>query len=227
MPRTVEHSDPVSLDALDEFLMSDRVPENSMGLSDLDGFLTAIAIGPELIMPSEWLPVVWGGEEPAFDDLDEAQTILSLVMARYNEIIAGLQAGGDDWAPVFWGTPDGNVIVTDWAAGFLDAVRLRPDAWMPLFDDPDAGVAMMPILLAGSDGFAEEMGIGRDEEEQLLRQAADDIPLSVVGIDMFWKERRGAGVLSRSGPRRSSKVGRNEPCPCGSGRKYKRCCGAN
>lgn len=27
--------------------------------------------------------------------------------------------------------------------------------------------------------------------------------------------------------RESRKVGRNEPCPCGSGKKYKKCCGAN
>jgi SWIM/SEC-C metal-binding protein len=26
---------------------------------------------------------------------------------------------------------------------------------------------------------------------------------------------------------RSEKIGRNDPCPCGSGRKYKKCCGAN
>lgn len=26
---------------------------------------------------------------------------------------------------------------------------------------------------------------------------------------------------------KSEKVGRNEPCPCGSGKKYKKCCGAN
>ncbi|MEI2770271.1 MAG: SEC-C metal-binding domain-containing protein [Candidatus Competibacter sp.] len=25
----------------------------------------------------------------------------------------------------------------------------------------------------------------------------------------------------------NSKVGRNQPCPCGSGRKYKHCCGTN
>ena len=37
-----------------------------MGLSDLDGFLTGIAIGPELILPSEWLPVIWGGDSPKF-----------------------------------------------------------------------------------------------------------------------------------------------------------------
>ena len=38
-----------------------------MLLSDLDGFLTGIAIGPEVVMPSEWLPQVWGGDEPVFE----------------------------------------------------------------------------------------------------------------------------------------------------------------
>jgi uncharacterized protein len=41
------------LDALDDYLMSDLAPDNSMGLSDLDGFLTGIVVGPELILPSE------------------------------------------------------------------------------------------------------------------------------------------------------------------------------
>ncbi|TFH13897.1 MAG: hypothetical protein E4H02_10920, partial [Lentisphaerales bacterium] len=25
--------------------------------------------------------------------------------------------------------------------------------------------------------------------------------------------------------RQSAKIGRNDPCPCGSGKKYKKCCG--
>ena len=58
----------VALDALGAFLSSDQSPPESMMLSDLDGFLTAIAIGPELIMPSEWLPVIWGDDEPVFTD---------------------------------------------------------------------------------------------------------------------------------------------------------------
>jgi len=35
------------------------------------------------------------------------------------------------------------------------------------------------------------------------------------------------GVIDpKSPPRRTTKVGRNDPCPCGSGKKYKKCCGA-
>ena len=57
----------IDLDTLDDYLVSDHAPHDSMGLSDLDGFLTGIAVGPELILPSEWLPVIWGGDEPVFD----------------------------------------------------------------------------------------------------------------------------------------------------------------
>ena len=57
----------IDLDILDDYLISNHAPDNSMGLSDLDGFLTGIAVGPELILPSEWLSVIWGGDEPVFD----------------------------------------------------------------------------------------------------------------------------------------------------------------
>ena len=78
------------LEALDEFLLSDRAPPDSMGLSDLDGFLTGLVTGPETIMPSEWLPVIWGGEGPAFGSIEEAQAVLGAIMGRHNEIARGL-----------------------------------------------------------------------------------------------------------------------------------------
>ena len=131
MPDPIRLAGPVDLDALDAFLLSERAPEDGMGLSDLDGFLAGIVVGPELILPSEWLPVVWGGAEPAFEGAEEARSVLGTIMGRYNEIVRALDAAPGDLDPVFWEGPDGRPILTDWAAGFLDAVALRPSAWAP------------------------------------------------------------------------------------------------
>src|SRR3954469_18284136 len=87
MSETLFPAGPVDLEALDRFLISDASPEDCMQISDLDGYLTGIAIGPELVMPSEWLPVVWGGEEPVFDDAEQARTVIGTIMSRYNEIL--------------------------------------------------------------------------------------------------------------------------------------------
>ena len=99
MSETPPPADPVDLEALDRFLMSDASPEDCMQLSDLDGFLTGIAIGPEPVPPSEWLPVVWGGEEPVFDDAEQARTVIGLIMTRYSEVLRVLDTDPGAYAP--------------------------------------------------------------------------------------------------------------------------------
>ena len=103
MPEPNPHAaGPVDLDALDAFLLSDRAPEECMGLSDLDGFLAGIAAGPELVTPGDGLPVVWGGAEPAFESVDEARSVLGTIMGRHNEIVRALDAAPADFDPAFW-----------------------------------------------------------------------------------------------------------------------------
>jgi uncharacterized protein len=104
---------PIDLDELDDYLMSDHAPDDSMGVSDLDGFLTGIVVGPELILPSDWLPVIWGGEEPVFHTEDEMRTILGTIMGRYNEIVACLDTNADDFDPILLEGPEGMVIASD------------------------------------------------------------------------------------------------------------------
>jgi uncharacterized protein len=176
-----------------------------MGLSDLDGFLTGIAVGPELILPSEWLPVIWGGEEPEFETEDEMRTVLGTIMGRYNEIVACLDTDPDDFDPVFLEGPEGEVIATDWAGGFLDAVALRATAWEPLITRR-SGVMMMPFLLLNNDA---ELSIGSDgavNEDRFLAEVPDIIPACVVGIHAFWrnyqKPTHGRGRSRSGGGRR-------------------------
>jgi uncharacterized protein len=183
----------VDLEALGAFLLSDGAPINSMGLSDLDGFLTGVVIGPEMILPSEWMPFIWGGDEPEFADIDEAQTVLGTIMGRYNEIIAKLRADSDAFDPIFLIGRDDQVIVTDWAAGFLDAVKLRVKAWEPLIGHPEARVLMMPLLVLGAEDDEHPPFGARplpaDKVEELLVKGAEIIPACVIGIHTFWQSR--------------------------------------
>ena len=163
-----------------------------MGLSDLDGFLTGLAIGPEQIMPSEWLPLVWGGDEPEFVTLDEANAILGAIMTRYNEIIACFDTDPENFDPVFLESIEGNVIVTDWAAGFMDAVILRSKAWAPILEDEKGRALMLPLLVLGSDDeqpLFDAAPLPEDEAEKLLEKGADILMKVIPAIHEFWQER--------------------------------------
>ena len=125
MADPISQSGPIDLDALDDYLMSDHAPDDSMGLSDLDGFLTGIAVGPELILPSEWLPVIWGRDEPEFKSEEEMRTVLWTIMGRYNQIVACFNGDPEEFDPIFWEGPEGEIIASDWAGGFLDVEYLQ------------------------------------------------------------------------------------------------------
>jgi len=221
----IDLSAEADLDLLEEFLMSDRAPEDCMQLSDLDGFLVGIAVGPDLIGPSEFLPVVWGDGEPDFSGVDEARAVLGAIMCRYNDILRCLSDRSQDYAPIILQGPNGEIVASDWAIGFMDAVRLRKQSWDSLFRDQHGSMALLPILLlASSEDMVPPEIAAAVKEKDFLKDAHDYIPACVIAIDDFWRKRRRRTPLV---PRHAEKTGRNDPCPCGSGRKYKKCCGAN
>jgi uncharacterized protein len=86
MEEKITQTGSIDLDTLEDYLLSGRSPKDCMALSDLDGFLTGIVVGPELVMPAEWLPVIWGGVEPEFESEADRQTVFDAIMGRYNEI---------------------------------------------------------------------------------------------------------------------------------------------
>jgi uncharacterized protein len=184
---------PVDLDALNEYLLSDRSPPECMDVSQLDGFLAGVIIGPEMVMPSEFLPVVWGGDQPDFADAAEAEAILRSILGRYNEIAESLAAMPPNYAPVFWEDRDGNSITEDWAVGFMQAVALRPDAWEPALFDDETAMLLIPIgIIAGLSEPEIGLNDARLSDEfldELMERAADLLPGCVHGLRAFWMDR--------------------------------------
>jgi uncharacterized protein len=183
---------PEMIEELDEFLLSDGAPPDSMGISDLDGLLTGIVVGPELIMPSEWIPVIWQGGEPTFADAQQAERIMSIIMARYNEIIRELDSEPDEFRPILWQASDGRYLAADWCEGFMDAVELRVDAWQPLLEADAMIIAPIMAHLHDSDG--EPLLDGTPEElDEIRKDCTEILPHTVQGIHDFWKLRRSPG----------------------------------
>ncbi|HVH36785.1 MAG TPA: UPF0149 family protein, partial [Tahibacter sp.] len=127
------------------------VERDGMSFEMLDGYLTAVLSGPETIMPSEWLPQVWSGDEDGGDESDaeagvfedeaEASRILDLVMRHYNRIAGVLAQGGADFEPWIgeFELEDGEVAAygQEWALGYLRGVGLREEDWDELLSDAD------------------------------------------------------------------------------------------
>ena len=102
-----------------------------MNLEQLDGFFTALICCPDMVMPSEYLHEIWGGEmadEEAFADQQALQDFLDLVMRHWNSITQTLQSGGA-FLPVLLQDEHGVAHANDWAKGFMRGVAWRGVAW--------------------------------------------------------------------------------------------------
>jgi yecA family protein len=108
-------------------------------------------------------------------DKVEMRTVIGTIMRRYDEIAACLSSDRDDFEPIFWEGPEGEVIASDWAGGFLDAVALRPQAWKPLIEDHRAGILMAPLFLLNGD--MEITDDAADENDVVGRGRRDDYDL--------------------------------------------------
>jgi uncharacterized protein len=205
----------------------------AMNLEQLDGFLAALVCSPEEVTQTEWLREALGFDAMKDDQLasePSTRTLLAL-LSRHRDFIAHTLRSGDVFTPLLIADESGEYPANDWAIGFLRGMWLRREAWAELLDDEDHGGSLVPIFaLAHEHDPDPEMRpykepITAEVRERLIIGAA----AGVMNIYRYFRERpaeeafslRDASPFQRFAP----KVGRNEPCPCGSGKKYKMCCG--
>ena len=220
---------------LDDVLLSDDLSEECMLAVTLEGFLTAIAIGPVTVTPEQWLPRVFGGNpEDLMQEISSMKTfnrVVSLVMRLYNSVIMVFEIVPDKFSPTCYiREVEGKTytIVDEWCSRFLQGIALTGDAWQPLLEETP-GILRPFQLFATREGWAE-LDAAQDEAA-MHAEWSGKIEPTVHAIHAYWLPfREGAGkTVASSHPKRSaerSKVGRNAPCPCGSGKKYKHCCGS-
>jgi uncharacterized protein len=207
--------------------------EEAMSLEMLDGFLAALVCGPETVLPSDYIPEVLGGEmsdEVAFDSEDEVKDFFDLLMCHWNHI-AGTLHSGEVYVPLLLGDENGIAHGNDWAHGFYHGTRMRHEAWRELFNDEEHVGALVPILALHYE-HDEDPELRPYQEPVSEERRLDLLGGAAAGLkhiyQYFAPHRRGearAARASKTFRRETPKPGRNDPCSCGSGRKYKHCCG--
>ncbi len=227
----------MSFPILRAFLEDPARPDGTLSNHELQGFLFAVACAPELVPPSEWLPIVCNEQEPEYESLAQVEVVIAELMALYNEVNAGVFEGAPALPPdcsfarkAMANLEDG-APVSQWAQGFLVGHEWLEESWD--FDLPDdvekeLGAVLMVLTFFSSrtvaQAYCDETGGGPVEEP--ARTVTRMFPGALASYAQI---RRTLGEVANMVPvapaRARAKVGRNDLCPCGSGRKYKRCCG--
>lgn len=226
---------------LTRFLAAPERPEGTMTYPQFAGFVFAVACAPELVVPSEWLPLVFDDQEAGNESLDEAQDVLAAMMALYNQCIRqGIEGGV--------GLPPGCEIRTDpvdnlttdaplsqWARGFAAGYGYLEETWSELLPaelDQEWGAILMALSFSASRELADTFVAESKGQTNLVRLAETIIahfPDAMLGYAQMGRAiyqvllESDASAVDQTV---RSRVGRNDPCPCGSGKKFKKCYGS-
>jgi uncharacterized protein len=200
----------------------------------VDGFFAALICSPEIARPSQYLPEIWGGEmtdDEAFDNQEQFQEFLSLLM-RHRNSVGRIFEEEEIFIPLLFVDEEGTAHGNDWARGFMRGTHMHHESWKELVKDEEHAGPLVPIMaLAYEHDPDPEMRPYKDEisaerrEKLILGVAA-----GVTAIYEYFGPERRRIAAELSGGRTSyrqaeRKIGRNDPCGCGSGKKYKHCCG--
>lgn len=109
-----------------------QVPEETFSYEELQGYLFGIAMTPDIILPSEWVPVIFGGTMPQYRDTRQAEKMYGHLMKIYNTLVSRHNSG-----KLVFSFDLENLDETDlenlyqWISGFEEALALREELWDP------------------------------------------------------------------------------------------------
>ena len=219
-------------EALEELLTSDVVPEDCMNLEMLDGFLVAVISSPVPIAAEHWLPDVWSahGDSVAFGSASQMQRAIRLVRRYYNELLATL-GEPEGWEPFCYAAIEGDALVIgeEWIDGFTQGFELWPANWEKLMPEGDAEAVQRSLDELMAPWLEDDNDAAVDDETRLSWLEGTIAPLGAIRARLRALGLSQAEFLRTDEPvaPSPSAAGRNDPCPCGSGKKYKKCCGAD
>ena len=222
-----------------ETLLDDPALSEAMRLDEIQGFLCAALSGPQAIPEENWLVDVLGSEDALASEAGREATEL---LRAFAVALEAELAAGEPPVLLLYPKEDNEDSPSDylpWCQAYLAGVDAAEEDWFETLGEEEAEddedirdeitylderLFPLMVLTGEAEAAAREHGEEWPEDEELAQANNDceeDLPQAVTDIYRFWLAKRGTQTIRRDEP----KVGRNDPCPCGSGKKFKQCCG--
>ena len=235
---------------LDELLLATPEPLEPVDVVMLDGYLCGVLVQPVLLEAATWLPHVFDFDgQPLPDDVDAAwlARTTALILRRHAALTHAIAEDGwfdplvleaDDDQPAPLATEQAadatahpladlhpvSQSLMPWVAGFQHATLCFPDLSEMSDDAVLSALARLYRHLPAETVEEREVVATLDREQPLttLDAAIEDIVIAVADLsDLTRQARFKVETVKRDTP----KPGRNDPCACGSGKKFKSCHG--
>lgn len=214
------------IEFINDILMEYGNDDSVLDVSELDGFLTAIVSGPEMIPLNRWLPEVWGGaaNEPEWESEAEVRRFMDLVFEQMNQVAEILMEYPSEFQALFLsGEFDGKETfnVDEWCEGYMRGVQLSETDWEK--GDPNQLMEHLAAIsfFAGDDFIKHRLTLDSSAIEKLQQK----VEPAARALHAYWLQQRSPSAIENiASVNEMPKTGRNDPCPCGSGKKFKKCC---
>lgn len=188
----------MDLDALDRWLQRAQPEGKIDDVSMLDGYVTAVIVGPVSIPPDEWFVDLLGDKGRIASARGKTLAAIEAIIQRHNAIGDTLATAPQTYAPIFKRADDGTVFAEPWCLGFLTAMHLRWAAWKPLRDPARPEFSLItPILfhcLDAAETFPRSPEHNNPNTNPTFPDAYHAIPIVIPAIRDFWMPRRYANA---------------------------------
>jgi uncharacterized protein len=195
-------------------------------ISAFDGYFAAIVSYVDDIDFNVWYAAFWGGAKhlPKWKIESTYQRFFDLLIQHMNQVAIMLVDHPDHFAPIFnQAEMREGLDVKDWCLGYQRGVNVA-GGWADL---PEHEKGLLGLITMHTLGLDVITGGKADPEQEFSSEEAfiEVIKVAAVGLHQYWAQQRSdAQAVNHEPVRAEPKVGRNDPCPCGSGKKYKQCC---
>jgi uncharacterized protein len=139
-------------EALEAYLLARRPPPPVLTIDGLDGFLTALVIGPKFIDPRLWLTTLVGDTAIMAAAETTEHAAIQAVVAHYNRVSMTLSEQPKLYQPMFKPHRDGGYDPLFWWLGFTAGINLAPRLWKKITDPRQPGRALFEPIYDATSG---------------------------------------------------------------------------